>query len=458
MSGPMRWDHLLSEARLGDDRPLRPRLPTRSPFMVDYDRIVFSSPFRRLQDKTQVHPLPQSDYVRRRLTHSLEVSSIGRSLGIEIGYFLKDQGLLPGHIPPEDLGFIVAAACLAHDIGNPPFGHAGEEAIGGWFAEAAAPAHPLATALAEGLTDAELGDFLHFEGNAQGFRIVVRRQMYQEAGGLRLTLATLGAGLKYPCLQASPARNGYGGKSAKKFGAFQAEAARLAEVAEGCGMIARGGGLYARHPLSFLMEAADDIAYAVVDLEDGLKLHYLPAQEVETALLALAGGKVDLARAGNDPYRRIELLRAVAIGKLVEECARVFRDRHEAILAGGFDDALVAHTTLAEAHDYATRTLAVPKIFRSDAVTRAEIKGFNAVRDLLDRFAGAAIRAHGAGGASALDARHWRLVPDLPPLTKGRPPAGTRLYDTLLCVTDFVSGMTDGYALKLHRELSGSAG
>lgn len=457
MSEVMHWDRLLSEARLGDGKPVRPRLPNRSPFMVDYDRIVFSAPFRRLQDKTQVHPLPQSDYVRRRMTHSLEVSCIGRSLGIEIGYFLRDQGLLPAHIPPEDLGFIVAASCLAHDIGNPPFGHAGEEVIGDWFRQAARPGHPLSATLAQGLTGDQLADFLDFEGNAQGFRIVARRQMYQDEGGLRLTLATLGAGLKYPGLRASPARAAHRGKSAKKYGAFQAEAHWLDEVAQGTGMLKRGDGLYARHPLSFLMEAADDIAYAVVDLEDGLKLDYLSAADVIDALDRLAGGGLDLSRAGRDDFRKVEYLRARAIGHLVDAAAKVFRERHREILAGGFDDALIAHTPLAEAHDHATRTLALPRIFRSKAVIRMEIKGFQAVGDLLDRFAGAAIRAHG-DGASALDARHWRLVPDLPELVKGKAPDGTSLYETLLAVTDFVSGMTDGYALKLHRELSGSGG
>ncbi len=457
MSQGMRWDRLLSEARLGDPKPVRPRLPNRSPFMVDYDRIVFSAPFRRLQDKTQVHPLPQSDYVRRRLTHSLEVSCIGRSLGIEIGYFLKEQGLLPGHIPPEDLGFIVAASCLAHDIGNPPFGHAGEEVIGGWFAQASAPGHPLSALLNRGLTRDQLADFVDFEGNAQGFRIVARRQMYQDEGGLRLTLATLGAGLKYPCLRASQARAAHKGKSSRKYGAFQAEAHWLDEVALGSGMLKRGDGLYARHPLSFLMEAADDIAYAVVDLEDGLKLDYLSAADVISALDRLAGGGLDLSRAGRDDFRKVEYLRARAIGNLVEAAARVFRERHRDILSGDFDDALIAHTPLAEAHDHATKTLALPRIFRSKAVIRMEIKGFQAVGDLMDRFAGAAIRAHG-DGVSALDARHWRLVPDLPELVKGKAPDGAGLYDTLLAVTDFVSGMTDGYALKLHRELTGSAG
>lgn len=440
----MDWAALLSDTRL-TQAPADPagRDPARSPFMQDYDRIVFSSAFRRLQDKTQVHPLPQSDYVRRRLTHSLEVSCIGRSLGIHAGHLLAGRGLLPDHVPPADVGFVVAAACLAHDIGNPPFGHAGEDAIGGWFRRREC------AALKGELTPAARAGLDSFEGNAQGFRVVARRQMYKNDGGMRLTAATLGAMTKYPRGALYPPAAAHPGKSARKFAFFEQDRALFEAVAASCGLAERAPGLWRRHPLVFLVEAADDICYACVDVEDGYKLGYLDFAEAADALADLA--RMDRARArdgaGADPGNRIGNLRARAINALVAAVAAAFAARHDGLIDGSFDGALVDETDLRDPHR-AAATLAMAKIFRSTQIARVEATGYRVLHGLMDAFAGAVLDRRAGDRLSGEQKRLLALMPE---------PADpeTPLYDQLLTVTDFVSGMTDGYALGLFRELNG---
>jgi dGTPase len=278
----MSWERLLDPSRLHDRRDERPGGGRdeigRSPFHKDHDRIVFAGSFRRLGRKTQVHPLTDNDHIHTRLTHSLEVGCVGRSLGMIVGERLS--GRLPGWITPADLGVIVQAACLGHDIGNPPFGHAGEYAIRDWFKRAESDG----SGLLDGLSAPERQDLLTYEGNAQGFRIVTQIEYNQFRGGMRLTTATLGTLLKYPWTVEH-------GGAAGKFGCYQSERHLLVEVAERLGLLPRGEGRWCRHPLAWLVEAADDICYALLDLEDGLEMGILRFEEVADVLIQIAGGE-----------------------------------------------------------------------------------------------------------------------------------------------------------------------
>jgi dGTPase len=281
----MDWAHLISAERFKAPAEAERQ---RSPFQRDSDRIVFSAAFRRLQDKTQVHPFPDSDYVRRRLTHSLEVSCVGRSLGTELGnYLVKQNPALISNISekatlPFDLGQIVANACLAHDIGNPPFGHAGEKAIGSWFKE------QLPSAFKTDLTDEQRADLYRFEGNAQGFRLLTRLQDFRGEGGLRLTYATLATFTKYPT---SSLKTGSSYIGAKKHGFFADDVNHFAEIAKAIGLNKYTHG-WRRHSLVFLMEAADDICYRVIDVEDAFKLNRLSFKEAEDLFRAIFPSEV----------------------------------------------------------------------------------------------------------------------------------------------------------------------
>lgn len=441
----MNWSSLLSERRLGEkDKPQRARIPGRTPFQADLDRIVFSSAFRRLQDKTQVHPLADNDYVRKRLTHSIEVSSVGRSLATEIGAWVLEQSpdLAAGDISAADFGYIVQAACLAHDIGNPPFGHGGEDAIRDWFA-----ANP---AVLGDLSARERADLQQFEGNAQGFRLLARLEMRRDRGGLRLTYATLGAFMKYP-RAADGAKDGYVGS--KKHGFTAAEAELFAEAATALGLLRRGSNGWARHPLVFLMEAADDITYGVIDVEDGFQAGFISIDEAERALGALLpNAEVPDWMQELDPVNRVQALRANAIGALIGAGVAAFKTHHDAILDGSFNHSLMAVSALAQAHDGLT-ALARRRVFNDRRVVGREAAGFAALRGLMDAFAGewlpalAKVDFDGArlrGGARRL---HILL---------GEPTANGR-YAALLAVTDFVSALSDRAALALYQQLRGIA-
>ncbi len=277
----MDWNRLLSRVRLGLSRP-HPDSEARTDFQRDFDRIVFSSAFRRLQDKTQVFPLSQSDYVRTRLTHSLEVSSVGRSLGTMVGDSVIKRHGLKG-VYPQDFGAVVAAACLAHDIGNPPFGHAGEDAIRLWFTTSAT-----GLALLDALTNWQRADFLRFEGNAQGFRIITRLQSPDNRGGMQLTCATVGTFTKYPRAAWLPA-DPPPGIAFRKFGFYQDDEGLFAEVASQLGLESIQAGAWSRHPLAYLVEAADDICYRIIDVEDAFRLQQLRFEDVQALLLPLTG-------------------------------------------------------------------------------------------------------------------------------------------------------------------------
>ncbi|WP_370153830.1 dGTP triphosphohydrolase [Ferrovibrio sp.] len=418
------------------------RLPQdgRSPFQQDADRIVFSSAFRRMQDKTQVHPQPQSDYVRTRLTHSMEVASVGRSLGGQVARLLFRSGYAPEGRHRDlaaDLGDIVAAACLAHDIGNPPFGHTGEQAMQTWF-----DAHREA-AFAGDLDAAQQADFLLFEGNAQGFRILTRLQMDRNQGGMRLMDATLGAFTKYPCdAQHRQGRDAvYIGR--KKHGYKQSEAALFEAMTLRLGLPlldAELPGAWRRHPLAYLVEAADDICYRVVDVEDGVKLGRIGFSEAEELFLAIIGtGMSDRYRARSND-EKLSTLRSLSIGALIDAACRAFVDPANGFLDAAQPKALLDLTP----HDAAARqlkTLAMGRVYLWERTVTEELKGITVLHRLLDLF----VAAMNAGPRHVTAQRLLSLIPHYD--------AAAPRYQRLLAVTDYISGMTDRYAKETAERL-----
>lgn len=435
----MDWNKLVSAQRLGRSTP--PSVSDmRSEYLKDWDRIVYSSAFRRLQDKTQVFPLAESDYVRTRLTHSIEVSSVGRSLGTLCGEFILQA--TPGlDVGPQDFGSIAAAACLAHDIGNPPFGHSGEDAIQSWFALNGAP-------YLEGLSQAERTDLLKFEGNAQGFRLISRLQSAVDRGGFQLTCAVLAAFAKYPrgsvMAGADKARI-----SEKKFGYCAHDADNFRLVAEATGLVAKGDGAWCRHPLAFLMEAADDICYGIVDLEDGHSLGRVSFADTRALMWPIAfppdqepGPSYD---AIDEDTGRIEYLRARAIGNLIQAAVAVFKESYEAIMAGTFEQDLVGRCKFA-ADLKRISTASRTQIYATPAVLQIEAAGYDILGGLLNKIVPPLLSPE-AGRSNA----HKKILQILPKQFT----TGSTHYQRLLAATDFISGMTDSYALTLFRRLHG---
>ena len=444
----MDWNRLLSRARPGLSRQ-QPDSEARTDFQRDFDRIVFSSAFRRLQDKTQVFPLSQSDYIRTRLTHSLEVSSVGRSLGAMVGDSVIRRHDLKG-VYPQDFGAVVAAACLAHDIGNPPFGHAGEDAIRLWFTTS-----PAGRAALERLTEAQRQDFLRFEGNAQGFRIITRLQSPDNRGGMQLTCATLGIFTKYPrgsVLPVAPPP----GIPFKKFGFYQDDLDLFAEVAGQLGLEPVASGAWSRHPLAYLVEAADDICYRIIDVEDAFRLQQLRYEEVRELLLPLTG-EPERAQRKIDritrPKERIEYLRAKAIGAIIEQVHQCFMTHEDAILAGAFAEELLDAIPAADAMR-ALKECGEQQVYVSRPVVEVEAAGFEVLGGLLEAFVTTVndIADHGPNASS----RSRMLIHLIPEqfTGPGRVPAAD-LYRRVLAITDFVSGMTDSYAVTLFKKLTG---
>jgi dGTPase len=444
----MNWRQLLQPRRIGRDATPAAADPAelRTEFFKDWDRIVFCSAFRRLQDKTQVHPLAKTDYVRTRLTHSLEVASVGRSLGMQAGRVIGalDSGL-KDIAAPQDVGAIVAAACLMHDIGNPPFGHAGESAIQEFFAGAG-------RVWLEGLTTAQQRDLLHFEGNAQGLRTVLRLQHPDEPGGLQLTWPTLGAFAKYPCDAAAGLRKDAGIR-ARKFGVMDSERTLFAEVALGLGLQSRGPGAWQRHPLAFLVEAADDVCYGVIDIEDGVKSGHIGFEELQDLHAPfISPAQAQRAQTLRDRQHRAEYLRAVTIGVMVDRVSRAFRQHHAALLEGSFEVPLLEHVDGAD--DFRRfRQLAAERLYDERSKLEWQVAGFEIIGWLLQHFAEAVERVR---ARTAPTERARMLV--------GLIPGGDRAvrqdcrYQRLLAVTDFVAGMTDSYAVDTYLRLRGLGG
>jgi dGTPase len=446
----MNWPQLLSRKRLGAaDLPGGGAM--RTDFQRDLDRIVFSSAFRRMQDKTQIFPLSKIDYVRTRLTHSLESSSVGRSLGTLAGEQIIARHSLSGH-EASDFGDICAAACLAHDIGNPPFGHSGEDAIRHWAETATYGRQRVAV-----LNGSQREDFLNFEGNAQGFRVITRLQNRDNPGGLQLTCATLAAFAKYP-RESCIGKGRFEGVSARKPGFTAEDQENFTAVAETVGLIRRDPvlAIWHRHPLSFLVEAADDICYRVIDIEDGYRLGHLSyqqAMDLYRAVLDDQGVSISRLNGINGDKEKIEFLRAKVISRAISEILSCFLDHESAILSGCFDDPLMSHIPHRDAMDQLIE-VARDKIYIAPEVIEIETAGFQVISELLERFIPIIddVAEHGVA-ASPRSQMMIRLIPEQF-IGPGGAPADDD-YTRLLRLTDFISGMTDSYAVSLYKKVTG---
>lgn len=457
----MNWSKLMSTKRTRGDELSNGTehcSEVRSPYVKDHDKITFSSAFRRLKDKTQVHSFPHSDYFRNRLTHSLEVSAVGRSLGLAVARWLSQSK--PKEVvgcDRADFGNVVAAACLAHDIGNPPFGHAGEEAIRHWFFTEKANRENFISH--SDLSIEQVNDLVMFDGNAQGFRLLTRQQAWRNEGGMRLTCATLGAFQKYPKSSTHKIKTPACNVPNKKFGYFQDDKATFSMVAEELGLLPRVdcNDEWCRHPLAYLVEAADDICNRIADLEDGYKYGKIEYDTIKSLLETIGSTGWDKTASPPDQERCdssdiIAYLRGRAIGALVMQTVEVFKDKYTNIMDGTFNGSLMDEVA---SKDEVKKLLKLceENLFKDRYVLEAELAGFEVIHRLLEIFT-TALRNHETSGVagSNLVFRDKNVVELLKQSTQELP---VDRYRGLLCVIDYVSGMTDRFAVDLYRRLSG---
>lgn len=438
----MNWEQLLSTKRTGQENK-DVFHHDRTQFQRDFDRLVFSSPFRRLQDKTQVFPLPGSVFVHNRLTHSLEVASVGRSLGNNISRFLKETIQVKTPLVDE-LGSVTAAACLAHDMGNPPFGHSGEKAISDFFKNGEGQRYR------DEVAERPIwNDFIDFEGNANALRLLVHQFAGRRNGGFALTYTTVASIVKYPYPSGTPQR--------KKYGFFQSEKAAFFDIAHELGINEDPShpGVFARHPLVYLVEAADDICYQVMDIEDAHKLGILSTSETRSLFLAFFDEVEDRARLERinqvcnevtDANEQISFLRAGVIGKLVDLCTQNFCKNHDAILNGKFSGSLIKQLTGApQAAMKQCEATGFQIIYKHPSVVEIEIAGFKILGSLLKEFTNAVM--------NPCDHYSGLLLPFIPQQYRVNDKAP--VHQKIQTVLDFVSGMTDVYALDLFRKING---
>ncbi|WP_420552812.1 deoxyguanosinetriphosphate triphosphohydrolase [Tenacibaculum aiptasiae] len=443
----MNWEQLLSLKRFGDTQK-RERIKqdeTRLGFEVDFDRIIFSSAFRSLQDKTQVIPLSKTDFVHTRLTHSLEVSVVGRTLGRRVGKILLERhpNLKELGYTFNDFGAIVAAASVMHDIGNPPFGHSGEKAIGEYFKTGKGLQYK------EKLTEKEYQDIIDFEGNANGFKILTESNQGTE-GGLRLSYATLGAFMKYPkeSLPKKPTKHIVD----KKYGFFQSEKEAFLDVANDLGLKKKesDGMSYYRHPLAYLVEAADDICYTIIDFEDGINLGLIDEDYALEYMIKLVKNTIDIKKYHSLQHKkdRVSYLRALAIGVLINEAIDIFLENEEEILNGTFDKSLLDKCRF-EAQINDIIKISVEKIYRSKEVIEKEVAGYKIIADLLDVFV-TALNNKFKGNQSNYDKLVLNLLP------KEYQQEREKLYDRIMQIASYVSGLSDGFAIRLYQKIKGN--
>ncbi|QCR23882.1 dGTP triphosphohydrolase [Pontibacter sp. SGAir0037] len=443
------WERLISKKRYeASEKKYETNESVRGEFQRDYDRIVFSSAFRRLQNKTQVMPMPESDFVHSRLTHSLETSVVGRSLGRIVGKSILERYpelSQEKNIQEADFGDIVAAACLAHDIGNPPFGHSGEDAISAYFqSEEARP-------FLEHLTKPQKADLFSFEGNAAGFRILTHTYPAHcnVAGGLSLTYTTLATFTKYP-KESSPVIPNTSNTSEKKYGFFQTEKEWFNTIAIELGLLKKGETgevFYHRHPLAFLVEAADDICYRIIDFEDGLKLGLIPQERGLHLLRQILNHAPDRKSSLTffDWKEELGYLRALIIGKLINETTEVFLAHEPEILAGTYDKPLINELSCKPVLDQ-IKDLSISLIYRNRPVLEIEAAGFEVLGGLLDACMKAVFRPA---------SKHHRKIADLIPSHYLKLPDTASDYERIIHITDFVSSLTDQAALSLYRKIKG---
>ena len=437
----MDWRKLISAKRFGMEEYHEERQENRSEFQRDYDRLIFSAPFRRLQNKTQVFPLPGSIFVHNRLTHSLEVSSVGRSLGNDVAKLLLERHpeLHDSFLP--EIGSIVAAACLAHDLGNPPFGHSGEKAISTFFSEGKG------MFLKDELSAMEWDDLTHFEGNANAFRLLTHQFEGRRKGGFAMTYSTLASIVKYPF------SSSLAGKKSK-FGFFISEEDTFRTIADELGLIKIQDSplKYARHPLVYLVEAADDICYQMMDIEDAHKLKILTTDETINLLMGyfteVKQAKIrETFTRVSDINEQIAYLRSSVIGLLVRECTKAFVDHEQEIMNGEFNQPLIKQISplAANAYEHCAK-VSLEKIYRSRDVLDIELAGFQIISTLLELMVEAVCTPEKAYSKLLIDRVSSQYNIKAPVL-----------FDRIQAVLDYVSGMTDVFALDLYRKINGNS-
>ncbi len=442
----MNWEQLLSLKRFGDinKRIRKEQDETRLGFEVDYDRVIFSSEFRSLQDKTQVIPMSQTDFVHTRLTHSLEVSVVGRSLGRKVGLKILEKHPHLKNVlgyQPNDFGAIVAAAALAHDIGNPPFGHSGEKAIGEFFKTGKGKFFK------DQLTKEQYQDLCDFEGNANGFKIVTDSREGRE-GGLRLSYATLGAFIKYPkeSLPKKPSNH----IADKKFGFFQSEKEAFLDVVKELGLIKRSDSniSYSRHPLTYLVEAADDICYTIIDFEDGINLGLIQEEFALEYLINLVRDTIDTKKYHKltNTQDRISYLRALAINTLINEAVMTFIKNEDIILKGDFDKALLDKSRY-EAQINDILKISVNNIYQSKDVIEKEIAGYKVINQLLETYINA-INNKFLEKESNYDQLILKGLPETIDLSS------INLYNRLLNICHYVASLSDSKAVLNYQKIN----
>lgn len=439
----MDWQKLISNKRLGQEYRHTERHDDRTEFKRDYDRLIFSAPFRRLQNKTQVFPLPGSIFVHNRLTHSLEVASVGMSLGNDIAqHIIKKRPELKDTMF-EQIGQIVSTACLAHDLGNPPFGHSGEKAIQTFFTEGSG------LSLKQQVSSAFWDDITHFEGNANAFRLLTHQFKGRRPGGFVMTYSTLASIVKYPYASSAAGTKG-------KFGFFQSEQPYFQRIADEMGLLRRSNEgeplQYVRHPLVYLVEAADDICYEIMDIEDAHKLKILSYPETEELFLGFFDKETKqklLQRISDenlqDPNEKVVYLRACVIGKLENECVNTFLDNEEMILAGTFEGSLIKHINQQQRDAYKRCSqLSVERIYRSRPVLDVELSGYKIMATLMEQMTEAVMHPDRFYSKQLIDRVSTQYDIN-----------AQELETRLMAVIDYIAGMTDVYALDVYQKING---
>lgn len=435
----MEWKSLLSAQR--EYREYK-KTDIRNAFQRDYDRIIFSNIFRRLQNKTQVFPLPGSQMVHNRLTHSLEVASVGRSIARLVSKTLCDKFGNDFLNEIYDIDIIVSSACLAHDLGNPPFGHSGEETISSYFTDGPG------LKLKDMMPEYQWSDLASFEGNANAFRQLTHQFAGRRQGGMSLTYATLATLVKYPYLSYNK-----GGK--KKYNVFYSEKETFKKVMDGCGIpcLDENNFVYARHPLSYMMEAADDICYLILDMEDAHKRGIVATQKIDRFFTSFFKKeetwfferKESIYETVTDDNERMAFLRATVINKLVECVAKVFIDNYDDIMNGNFEKALVSHLPDHEKNAMEKcREFSLKNIYKHPTVVKVELTGFNVIGSLVDEFVNAALEPQ--------KIYNKKLLSLIPEQFKNNE---DDLYSRVQVVLDYISNMTDLYAVQLYKDLRG---